>query len=350
MMRPLSPLIQLFGLCLFFACQTKELESMRREQISLDSIPQTALEMELITTVFEWGDVSTPDLHLAGDSLIALSYFKNAAALHFYTVAGKDLGQSSIRKLTDSYPLPVDPGYRGKFAFLHPNTNIYYEYEVRDGALWLNDFTRMRLQENAPWQAVRLDDEHFAFIGNYPDGLWGIWEEPTRVLTFYGDYPVVKEDKPRALIPFYNGRIALSDDQLVYVSYQFGFLSSYRVTRGKRLQKLWEKQVSSFLYTENDLGFVFNERHKNGFIEVYFVGDHIYTLYNGCDETMGEEFTNSIVVFTREGRPVARYTLPEAISYMKFDSRGRYAYATFSPRAGQVQQLVRFILPELTTE
>ncbi|MDF9830536.1 hypothetical protein [Parabacteroides sp. PF5-6] len=332
-----------FVLPLFFSCNTKTLEDARLERLSLDSIPQTALEMEVIAEPFEWGDVSTPDLYLAGDSLVALSYFKNAAVLRFYDLTGKDLGKSSIRKLTDRHPLAIDPAYRASFSFLHPNTNIFYEYTVEDGALRLDNFTRMRLYGNSPRQAVRLDADHFAFIGSYKDGLWGIWEESTRELTFTGTYPITYEIVPQALLPYFSGRIAFSGDQLVYVSYQFGYISSYRYKKGK-LRKLWEKQVSDFLYRESSLGYTFDEKHKNGFLEVAFAGDHIYTLYNGCDDSAGEEFTNAIVVFTREGRPVARYTLPDMMSYMKFDSKGEYAYATYS-KVGSTQVLVRFRLP-----
>lgn len=334
-----------FAVCLFSSCHQKELGERKREQISLDNLPQTALTLETIAKVHEWADVSTPDLYLVGDSLLALSYFKNAAVLRLYNLAGEDLGKSSIRKLTDSYPLPVDPGMQASFSFLHANTNIYYEYEVKDGHLRLKDFTRMRLHEHSPRQAVRLDNDRFAFIGNFRDGLWGIWDKPTRELTFTGNYPIVQELTPSVLLPYFDGRIAFSGDQLVYVSYQFGFISSYRYKNGK-LQKQWEKQVDDFLYRENSLGLVFDDKHKNGFIEVYFAGDHIYTLYNGCDATMGEEFTNSIVVFTKEGKPIARYTLPDVMSYMKFHSKGEYAYATYSPAMGEVH-IVRIKLPEI---
>ncbi len=333
-----------FAVCLLSSCQVKELEEARLEQISLDDLPQAALTMEVIAEVYEWGDISTPDLYLAGDSLLALSYFKDASTLRLYNPAGEEIGRSSIRKLTDRYPLPVDPGMRASFSFLHPNTNIYYEYEIEDGMLRLDAFTRMRLYDNSPWQAVRLDPDHFAFIGNYKNGLWGLWEQSTRELTFTGNHPIAYEVVPRTLLPYFNGRIAFSGDQLVYVSYQFGYISSYRYKNGK-LRKLWEKKVSDFLYRENSLGFEFSDKHKNGFLEVHFAGDHIYTLYNGCDATMGEEFTNSIVVFTKEGKPVARYTLPDMMSYMKFDSKGEYAYATYSSMGKAA--IVKFKLPEL---
>jgi len=332
-------------ICLLSSCGVKELEETRLEQVSLDNLPQTALTMETIAEVHEWADVSTPDLYLIGDSLLAVSYYKDASTLRFFNMSGEEIGRSSIRKLTDRYPLPVDPEMRASFSFLHSNTNIYYEYVIEDGELRLDAFTRMRLHENSPWQAVRLDPDRFAFIGNYKDGLWGLWEQSTRELTFTGNYPIVYEIVPSALLPYFNGRIALSGDQLVYVSYQFGYISSYRYKKGK-LQKLWEKQVSDFLYRENSLGFEFDDKHKNGFLEVYFAGDHIYTLYNGCDTTMGEEFTNSIVVFSKKGKPIARYTLPDMMSYMKFDSKGEYAYATYSPTMGKVG-IVRFKLPAL---
>lgn len=336
-----------FGLALvfplFFACNTKTLEEARLERISLDSIPQVALEMEKVADIPVQSYEMASDFYLVSDSLLVLIAMDNASLLRFYNLAGEKIGQSMIRKQTDRQPLPVDPALRTSFAFLHPTTNIYYEYKIEGGELRLDDFTRMRLYGNSPWQAVRLDADHFAFIGNYKDGLWGIWEKPTRELTFTGNYPIVYEIVPRALLPYFNGCIAVSGDQLVYVSYQFGYISSYQYKKGK-LRKLWEKQLSDFLYRENSLGYEFDDAHKNGFLEVYFAGDHIYTLYNGCDASAGEEFTNSIVVFTREGRPVARYTLPDMMSYMKFDSKGEYAYATYSPMMGKVE-VVRFNVP-----
>jgi len=339
----------LLAVCLLASCEVnKKLEESRREVISLDNVPVTALEMEEIMIVppNKQYDYSTPELYLVDDTLVVLTDMDNASSLRFFNLRGEMIGHSRIRKQEDLFALPVDPALRTSFAFKHPNTNIYYEYAIENGNLSLKDFTRMRLGENSPRQAVRLDEDHFAFIGQYKDGLFGVWEKPTRTLTFFGNYPIVEDYTLDILLPYFDGRIDRSGDQLVYVSYQFGFISSYNYNKG-RLVRLWEKQIGDYLYRENSMGLVFDEKHKTGFIEVYFAGDYIYTLYNGIDETMGEEFTNSIVVFTKDkGKPVARYTLPDMMSYMKFDSKGEYAYATYSTYLGQ-HKVVRFKLPKL---
>ncbi|GEM_PF-2244095 len=326
------------------SCQSKKLEDSRREIISLVGLPGTELTMELVADIpSESYTLSPPDFYLVDDTLIALTDFNNASSLRFYNRVGENIGHSNIRKKTDRYALPVDPAMRTSFAFLHPNTNIFYEYVIEDGELRLDEFTRLRVYEYSPRDAVRLDEEHFAFIGMYKDGLFGLWDQPTRALTFFGSYPIEKEYYSNLLLSYFNGRINRSGNQLVYVSYQFGYISSYKYNKG-RLVKLWEKQIGEYLYKENSLGLVFDKMHKNGFLEVFFAGDNIYTLYNGCDETAGEEFTNSILVFSRDGKPIARHTLPEMISYMKIDSKGEYAYATYLPNVGEVK-LVRFKLP-----
>lgn len=343
-MRVLSLSFLILTVCLLDSCQLKKLEEQRREIISLDGLPGNELAMEVVADIpVESYTLSPPDLYLVDDTLIALTDYNNASSLRFYNLAGENIGHSGIRKKADRYALPVDPTLRTSFAFLHPNTNIYYEYVIEDGQLRLDEFTRLRVYEYSPRDAVRLDDDHFVFIGMYKDGLFGLWDKPTRALTFFGNYPVEKEYNDNILLSYFNGRIDLSGDQLVYVSYQFGYISSYKYNKG-RLVKLWEKQIGEYLYKENSLGLVFDEKHKNGFLEVYFAGDNIYALYNGCDGTMGEEFTNSIIVFTKDGKPIAHHTLPDMISYMKVDSKGEYAYATYLPMVGEVK-LVRFKLP-----
>lgn len=325
------------------SCQFKKLEESHREVISFDNLPETELIMEVIADVpVQPYTLSPPDLYLVDDTLIALIDLADASSLRFYNLAGTNIGHSHIRKKADRYALPVNPNLKTSFSFLHPNTNIYYEYVIEDGQLRLEEYTRLRMYENSPRHAARLDDGHFAFIGMYKDGLFGLFDKETRVMTFFGNYPVVKEYNTNLLLAYFDGRIDVSGNQLVYVSYQFGYISSYIYEKG-RLVKLWEKQIGEYLYRENSQGLVFDEKHKNGFLEVFFAGDYIYTLYNGCDATMGEEFTNSIVVFSREGEPVARYIFPDMISYMKIDSKGEYAYATYLPTVGQVK-ILRFKL------
>ncbi|MDL2245643.1 hypothetical protein [Parabacteroides sp. PFB2-10] len=319
----------------------------KRKLISLEEVPTVSLSMDTITRFQgEEYEYTAPDFQLVGDTLIALLYSQNASLLRFYSLSGEPVTRTDIRKKTDTYSIPGYSFLDTSFSFLHPVTNIFYEYEVKEGNLRLPNYVRMRMGENSPKGAVRLDDENFAFIGYFQNGLWGLWHEPTRILKFSGNYPVAQEYTSLYFLPYYNGRIDISGNQIAYASYQFGYISSYRYVN-KKLTKLWETQVSDFLYKEKNGELVFDSHHKTGFIEVYFAGNYVYTLYNGYDDFSDEKSTNSIIVFSRDkGEPIARYILPVAISYMKFDSKGANAYATYTAELQEVY-MVRFRLPAL---
>ncbi|MDL2208554.1 hypothetical protein LJB97_02930 [Parabacteroides sp. OttesenSCG-928-O15] len=339
-----------FILIAFFLLQTAcdvSWKPAKRKLVSLEEVPTVTLPMETITRIQGEGyEYTAPDFQLIGDTLIALLYSQNASLLRFYSLSGEPVTRTDIRKKTETYNIPGYSSLTTSFSFLHPVTNIFYEYEVKEGNLRLPNYVRMRMGENSPKGAVRLDEENFAFIGYFQNGLWGLWHEPTRILKFSGNYPVAQEYTPLFYLPYYEGRIDISGNQIAYASYQFGYISSYRYAN-KKLTKLWETQVSDFIYKEKGGELVFDPHHKTGFIEAYFAGNYVYTLYNGYDDFSDETSTNSIIVFSRDkGEPIARYILPEAISYMKFDSKGANAYATYTAEMEEFY-IVRFRLPDL---
>lgn len=326
-------------------------QSKKRNIVSLEDIPTTEIPMELICQIASMDyEYAAPELHLIDDKVAAFTYHPNASLLRLYDLSGNYITTSVLRNKKDTKAIKGFPTMNTAFSFLHPTTNIHYEYVVEDGNLRIKDYTRMRMGEHSPKQAMRLDDNYFALIGYFKDGLWGLWHKPTQVLNFFGNYPVAQEVVSKNSLVYYDGRTDISGDQLVYVAYQFGYISSYRY-KDKKISKLWETQVSDFLFEEENGQLLFDETHKSGFIEVYFAGDNIYTLYNGYDASADENSTNSIMVFSRDnGKPLARYILPEAMNYMKFDSKGEYAYATYTASEEEKVKFnfVRFKLPDLS--
>jgi len=327
-------------LCFYLPACSEKKEKVQMERISLNDLPTDTLRME---TLIKLPDQWAPEFHMANDTLIVLLYQQDASLLRFFGTGEKEIRKYTFRKPKEQLPIEVDASLHTSFQFFHTGTNIFYEYEIENGKLRLAEFTRLRIAKATPRQSLKVDNNLFAGIGHYPKGLWGLCNRKKKELYFFGDYPIKQEYASEVLLPLFEGHIAQKDNQLIYAASEFGFISSYTYAKGK-IKKNWERQLADFLVEEKISRVIVDSLHTSGFRDVYISGKHIYGLYSGYSKHSGWGMHNSVILFTHNGDPVARYYFPDLMDYIAVDSEEKYLYATYSPYMNE-SFLVRFELP-----
>jgi len=313
------------------------------ERISLEEIPVRELVMERLVRIS--GGFS-PDLYMLNDSVLLFAYEMSSSALGIYTVGDTVIDRHSLRKRNEQARLRIDPAINTSFQLFRER--VLGDYTIADGSLTLNDFVRFNFAEGrSPNELIQLDDDLYVCIGKYKEGLFGLCKREKKEMKYSGDYPVRAEYMYTGILNNMGGDIAKEGNQLVYVSRQFGFISSYKYRWG-RLKKLWEKQLTDYHYRFEGKDIVFDpDQHHSGFGQVYMTGKYIYTVYNGWTKSMGLEVPNTILIFDRRGRPLAHCRLPDQMEYIGVDSNDEYLYATYSPYINECY-LVRYRLPDLS--
>lgn len=297
-------------------------------------------------TLMKLPDIFTPDFLLLNDTLCVFLSDNDASMLRIVAIEAKkkELTNYFYRKKNEKIILSSDTTWNTSLSFYHPATRIFYDYQVEKGILTLADFTRLRLQKDTPFTALKADDKTVVGIGLYPRGLWGLYHAEKAQISFYGNYPVPPPYASKENRPFFEGAICRFENQYVYASSSFGYISSYIYEDGE-LHKLWERQLTDFLYEEKVSRVLIDSLNHNGFSDICMTENYIYALYNGYTEkTNWEERINSLLIFDRSGTPLAHYPFPDEMVYIDIDSQGKYLYATYSPLMHDVYW-VRFLIP-----
>lgn len=331
-------------LCLVLAaCNKKEKPEVITERISLEEVTTKPLQME---TLLKLPDPYPVDFHMINDTLITLLSEKDASLLRIMGIEEKTIRPYYFRKYEQEIPISDNTSLKAPLHIFHTTTNIFYEYEIEGGVLRLDHLTRLRLGKRSPKQAVKVDDDLFAGIGPYPEGLWGLCRREKREIYFFGDYPIKQEYASNSYLDLFKGSIAKKENQLVYAAESFGFISSYTYANEK-MEKQWEKQLADFQIEERTSRVLTGDQHTSGFQDIYMTDKYIYGLYNGYTKhTSWDDRMNSILVFDRDGTLLARYSLPDEMVHIAVDSQDRYLYATYLHLMND-SYLVRFALPAL---
>jgi len=331
----------LFLLCISLtACQKEK----PLDHIDIENIPEITLEMETLAP-FKGYDI--PELHLIEDTVILLADSKNSAYMRFFFLKDRTFKGYFLLRKEGLIRLQKDPEINTDLEMYSGASNILFNYKIKKNIFYISRMTRMHFTEMyTPEYAIRVDSNQIACIGPYK-GLWGLFDEKYRRFNNFGNYPIKMDYIPSSFRPSLAGRISKHDNQLVYASNQFGYISSYKYKK-KKLKKLWDKQLSDYQYENKGSRLVFNDNHKTGFRDVYMTSDYIYAIYDGFKNLEKDDFnpnrTNCIIVFDLEGNPVARYIFPFEINYMTMDSKRQYIYTTFAISKNN-NYLVRFQVP-----
>lgn len=326
-------------LCLLCACEGKK-ENPPAERVSIDNLPGEMLQMD---TLLRFRDPEPPNLYMLNDTMVLVTFRGDGSLLRIYYTDSRASKLFQVKSKEGRPVISPDTTLYASVSYLGDATSIWYDYVVEKGVLRLNDFTRMRLGENTPEEVAQVDTDKFAFIGRYKNGLFALWNRSAKELEQFGDHPVRQEIYMNPFMHYSRGYMSAYEDQLVYTSEFFGFISSYQYRKGK-LKKLWEKQLTDYLYEVKPSSYEFDDRHCSGFSDVYLTPTHIYGLYNGYSRETAGEPVNSILVFDRQGNPLAHHRLPDEMRKIAVDSKGEYLYATYSPYMNECY-LVRFRLP-----
>ncbi|MDH6534743.1 hypothetical protein D0T51_08440 [Parabacteroides sp. 52] len=336
---------KLFASILLLACLgacKEEKPVVTLERISLENLPADSLQLE---TLVRLPDKIAPEFHIVDDTLLVILYERDASYLRFFGTGERKIKKYSFRKPKERLPIDVDPRLKASLPFFHKATNIFYEYEIENGELRLDAFTRLRIAKQSPYVSVKVDKDLFAGIGEYRKGLWGLCNRKKKEIDFFGDYPIKQEYTSSAFLPLFRGDIAEKNKQLVYVSNTFGYISSYTYSP-KKIEKQWERQVADFLVEEKVSRVVVDKMHTSGFQDVYMTEKYIYGLYNGYSKHSGWKANNSLIVFDRAGNALAHYQLADHMEQIAVDSQDKYLYASYNPFVNE-SYLVRFALPEI---
>lgn len=326
--------------CFLCGCAEKKKENPPAERVSINNLPGEILQMD---TLVKLRDDGPPNFYLLNDTIAFLTYYRNGSLLRIFRMGERKMERYDIKGQKDRIRISDDETLNASLSYLGKAANIYYEFVVEKGVMRLDKFTRFRLGENSPQQAVKVDEDLFAGIGSYEYGLFMLCHRPSKKMTFFGDHPVRQEIYTRPLLDYLSGSIGARGDELVYVSNSFGFISSYRYQKGE-LVKQWEKQLTDYLYEVKPRHINFDSLHCSGFDGVYVADKYIYSLYNGYSKMMTSKRVKSILVFDHNGQPVARHYLPARVDNIRVDSKEEYLYATYVLNPENIY-LVRFRLP-----
>lgn len=299
-------------------------------------------------TLCRISDSYSPQICAISKEYAALFFDKDGSSIRVWDQKKKELRSYNIRKKTDTVQIADDSELSSHFELLNKANNIYYQFVVKNGNLYLENYTRLRLGAFTPREACRLGDKIFVGLGNFPDKLLALYNrKKSKEVNFYGNYPIKEHEYTYGapFLSYYEGKLASEGNKIVYVAYRFGYIACY-LYKDEDIIKLWDKKLTEFLYEGKPSRLLFSPEHQLGFTDVKIVNDRIYALYNGNPLSDLEKYPNTLLVYNSEGEQLASYVIHEELSDIAIDNTGTYLYSVYSPYLYE-SYLIRYKLPVL---
>ena len=318
-----------FALSLIYtACKKQDpVKIVQIEHITLDNVPQDTLHFDVIRV---FSDLFPPEFYILNDSLVMFTDPFDASHLKILNINNNVIGDYYVKKMADRIKISEDATLKASVDFLNKANNVYYEFIVDKGILYIDTFTRLRIGENSPSQAFKMEKDIFVGTGTHSKGLFAVHNrnQQSKQVHFFGNYPVTDPNYQTLdfVINYYRGEVDRREDQLVYASSLFGYMVSYKY-KEKKLIKEWEKQFGDFLFTGKPSRFIFDDLHCFGFTDVCLSKRHIYAVFDGTSKND----QNKLLIFSREGKLEKYYALPCSLISLSVDEKEENLYAFTAP-------------------
>ena len=261
----------------------------------------------------------------------------NAGEMHIYNI---QTGQMDTLRTSHSNYFSVtnndDTKYRDAllhllpFSFYHFDIRSYYQYTLENDQMKLTR-QNLRLKGVFITSAEQLTENKFITVGLFRNGLLGLYDKESKLMTYYGHYPISvaiprKHEAMENIVHIFQGNIAYSDDHsmVVYASNNFAYLSCYHFT-GSMLKFQWEKHIVPPPATKIVDGFLEIDQTvtQGGFSDVAVAGDYIFISYT---QRNIPDTTHSILVYNMSGSHVATYHIDSPISNIMVDEEEGVLY------------------------
>lgn len=313
------------------------------EKIDIQTVSQTSIEEEALTDL---PDLFAPPLHLLNDTLLCLLNPQDASSIRIFRTQSKEMDQYTLKRKDTSIVISPDSHLNTKLDYLNRANNVYYELVVNNGQMSIANFIRLQLGDFSPSEAYQTEDKRFVCLGPFIKGLLSVYnsDKRSKEMLFFGNYPVIgPEYQYKEYLDFFQGHLARYDNQFVYASTYFGYLSSY-IYKNKRLVKQWEKQTSDFLFHKTPDRIRFDSLHHEGFGCVTMGKEHIYAFSQYLSEKHQKE--NGILIFNRDGKLVSHLIIKNPMVFLTVDSQEKNLYAVSYNLKEEKLYIGKYNLPE----
>lgn len=311
------------------------------------ALPVAAAEPDTLVcdTLCRVGDRLLPQFCAIGSVSAVLFYHSDASSLRIWNPEEKKFGSYHLRRPGDTLRIDYLKGINETFGLLNNANNVYYEYTVRDGKLFISHFTRMRLGKKSPDQACRVAPDRYVCFGPYPGYPLALFHAGNRQFRFFGEYPVADRayTSTDEFLSYYEGSLGGSETYAAYAASWFGYLACFRYEKD-RMATCWVKKLSDFRYEAKPSRLVFDSGHLIGFSDVKIAAGRIFALYDGTPRDLPAEFPQTLLVYDLAGNLLARHVVRETLTKIAVSSDGSTLFAVYMPYLGE-SYLIRYRLP-----
>ena len=256
---------------------------------------------------------------------------KNAGKMHILNVI---TGQTEHFSMKDSIEYPEVLLQQLPLSFFQFDMRSYYMYAFEKNKLKL---TRQSFQfkETVITRAVQLGKNQYAALGWFREGLFGIYNNKSRKIKYYGHYPLsvnIPFDRisRNKIVQSFQGNIAYSakHSKLIYCSRGFAYMACYKFT-GSNLKFEWERHIippPEFSVVDGLLECEYQER-RGKFSSVTTAGDYIFTSYSqqNAGDSISEK-NHQILVHTMKGDHIATFYTDFPLSSIAVNLEERTIY------------------------